>query len=121
MKIALPSRGGMIDGHFGHCENFRLFTVEGNVITSEETLTPPPGCGCKSTVVSDLSRMGVTVMIAGNMGEGAVSKLSANGITVLRGCSGSPRAAVEAYIEGRLADSGKGCSSHEHGHDCHHE
>ena len=121
MKIALPSRGGLIDGHFGHCENFRIFTVEGTSITSEETLVPPPGCGCKSSVVGDLARMGVTVMLAGNMGDGAVGKLMTSGISVIRGCSGSPRTAVEAFIAGKLSDSGKGCSAHAHGHDCHHD
>ena len=121
MKIALPSRGEQIDGHFGHCEHFKIFTTLGNAIEREETLTPPPGCGCKSNVVVDLAKMGVTLMIAGNMGQGAVNKLTGNGITVIRGIEGSPRAAVEAYLAGQLADSGEGCSAHEHGHDCGHE
>ena len=120
MKIALPSRGEMIDGHFGHCEHFKIFTIDGSSITAEERLSPPSGCGCKSTLVVDLAKMGVTLLIAGNMGDGAVSKLHANGIQVIRGIEGSPRAAVEAYLIGKLADSGKGCSAHEHGDECHH-
>jgi len=120
MKIALPARGNQIDGHFGHCEHFKIFTTEGSVITGEDILNPPAGCGCKSSVVGDLARMGVTVMIAGNMGQGAVNKLEAAGISVIRGIEGEPRAAVDAFIAGKLTDSGKGCDSHAHGHDCGH-
>lgn len=121
MKIALPARENQIDGHFGHCEHFKIFTTDGAAIISEEILNPPAGCGCKSSVIGDLARMGVTVMIAGNMGQGAVNKLEASGITVIRGAVGAPRAAVEAYMAGTLADTGIGCSSHAHDHICGHE
>jgi predicted Fe-Mo cluster-binding NifX family protein len=30
MKIALPSRGNLVDSHFGHCEYFTIFTVDDN-------------------------------------------------------------------------------------------
>ena len=74
MKIALPSDGQQVDSHFGHCQCFTVFTVDDeNKIASEETLTPPPGCGCKSNVVPELANMGVSVMLAGNMGGGAVN------------------------------------------------
>lgn len=43
MKIALPSRDGMVDGHFGHCEAFTIYTLdESKNIIEEEKLTPPP-------------------------------------------------------------------------------
>ena len=118
MKIALPARGNLIDGHFGHCEHFKIFTVEGNDIINVDLLDPPSGCGCKSSVVGDLAQMGVSLMIAGNMGQGAVNKLEAAGIRVIRGVEGDPLSAVEKYLAGNLADSGVGCSAHEHGHDC---
>jgi len=120
MKIALPARGNLIDGHFGHCEYFRIYTIEGAAILSEEMLTPPAGCGCKSNVVTQLASMGVTMMIAGNMGQGAVNKLESSGIKVIRGVEGDSRTAVNAFLAGKLTDSGVGCSAHEHGHDCDH-
>ena len=90
MKIALPSKGQQIDGHFGHCESFTVFTVDSNQrITSQETLTPPAGCGCKSSIIPQLADMGVKVMLAGNMGDGAVNLLSSHGISVVRGCAGT--------------------------------
>lgn len=120
MKIALPTRDGRIDDHFGHCESYTIFTVDGDrKITTVESMASPEGCGCKSGVAPVLAARGVTVMLAGNMGQGAVNVLSGNGITVVRGCSGDVRAVAEAYLAGSLADSGDVCRQHgEDDHQC---
>ena len=121
MKIALPSRDNMVDGHFGHCEYFTVVTVNDNKeITAVERVDPPAGCGCKSNIVNTLSDMGVTLMLAGNMGQGAVNVLGSFGIEVIRGCAGNVEAVAKSYIEGTLVDNGVSCASHEHGHSCHH-
>lgn len=119
MKIALPSVNDMVDGHFGHCESFTVFTLdENNRIVNEERLVPPPGCGCKSNIVPQLADLGVKVMLAGNMGQGAVNMLEAHGISVIRGCEGPLRKVVNSWLAGQIADSGLGCSEHGH-HGCH--
>ena len=120
MKIALPSRQDMIDDHFGHCEYFTVFTIDDNSreITAQEILASPEGCGCKSNIAYILSDMGVTVMLAGNMGDGAVNVLKSAGIEVLRGCSGDVREVALTWLKGSLTDSGDSCREHEHG--CHH-
>jgi predicted Fe-Mo cluster-binding NifX family protein len=119
MKIALPSVNDMVDGHFGHCESFTVFTIDENRrIVKEERLAPPPGCGCKSNIVPQLSALGVKVMLAGNMGQGAVNMLEAHGISVVRGCQGPLKKVVESWLAGQIADSGLGCSEHGH-HECH--
>jgi predicted Fe-Mo cluster-binding NifX family protein len=56
-------------------------------------------------------------MLAGNMGQGAVNVLNSVGIEVLKGCSGDVRQVAEAWLSGRLEDSGVACELHEHG--CH--
>jgi len=112
MKIAVPSREGQVDSHFGHCEYFTVFSLNEGKICSEETLTPPPGCGCKSNLVSSLAELNVRVLLAGNMGQGAVNKLNAAGISVIRGCSGNVKQVVEAYAAGTLADAPVVCRDH---------
>ncbi|MEG0774202.1 NifB/NifX family molybdenum-iron cluster-binding protein [Clostridium sp.] len=121
MKIALPSRNNQIDDHFGHCEYFTVFTVDTNTkeILSSDIVNSPAGCGCKSNIASILSEMGVKVMLAGNMGEGAVRVLNNAGIQVLRGCSGEVKTVASKLLNGSLVDSGDSCHAHEHG--CHHE
>ena len=118
MKIALPSKENRIDDHFGHCEYFTVFTVnDNNEIISEEIVDSPVGCGCKSNIAQTLSLMGVKIMLAGNMGEGAVNILSSHGIKVFRGCSGEIKTVIKNYLDGKLIDSGIMC--HEHQHECH--
>ena len=117
MKIALPSCQNEVDGHFGHCESFTVFTIDDKKIQSQETVTPPPGCGCKSNIAATLAQMGVTLMLAGNMGQGAVNVLAGQGIQVVRGCAGDLTTVVENWLAGTLSDSGVACAQHQHG--CH--
>jgi predicted Fe-Mo cluster-binding NifX family protein len=118
MKLALPTQDNIIDSHFGHCEYFTVFTAENKEITHQEIVPSPSGCGCKSNIASVLADLGVTVMLAGNMGDGAVNVLNAAGIEVVRGCSGSVREVALGWLTGTLTDSGVSC--HEHEHDCQH-
>ena len=119
MKIALPTKGNMIDSHFGHCDHFTVFTLnENKEIINEEKVQSPVGCGCKSNIAGTLAGLGVKVMIAGNMGDGAVNVLGNNGIQVVRGCSGNVRSVADKWASGNLTDSGIVCA--EHGHECAH-
>ena len=119
MKIALPTRQNIIDSHFGHCEYYTIFTVDNNTkeIVNEETLASPAGCGCKSNIATTLSEIGVEIMLAGNMGQGAVNVLNNSGIEVLRGCSGDVKTVALNWLNGSVSDSGELCDEHEHG--CH--
>jgi predicted Fe-Mo cluster-binding NifX family protein len=93
-----------------------VFTVENNNILNSEVVQSPEGCGCKSNIVSTLSEMGVSVMLACNMGQGAVNVLSYNGIDVIRGCDGNITDVVNEFINGQINDSGESCHVHEHHH-----
>ena len=115
MKIALPTRDGRIDDHFGHCHHYTIYTVENGMILSTEELPSPEGCGCKSGIAADLQRMGVEVMLAGNMGEGAKNVLQKHNIAVIRGCSGDIETLVQSYLLGFILDSGEGCDHHDCG------
>lgn len=120
MKIAVPTRNGQIDDHFGHCDHYTIFTIEGKEIIGREDLPSPQGCGCKSGIAADLEQMGVEVMLAGSMGDGALNKLAAHGIRAIRGCKGDVEAVVNGFLTGFILDSGIGCASHAEGHECGH-
>lgn len=120
MRIAVPANGNQIDNHFGHCQYFAVFTVDtNNNIISQEKMESPVGCGCKSNIAVDLANSGVTVMLAGGIGDGAVNVLASNGIRVIRGCSGNIKDVVEDFLNGKITDSGETCT--QHGHNCHHQ
>ena len=115
-KIALPTRNGAVDDHFGHCECYTILTLDAQRrIVGRETLPAAEGCGCKSDIAPRLHAMGVTVMLAGNMGDGAKIVLQRNGITVIRGCHGSVGEVAEAYLAGKINDSGDACAHHHEG------
>jgi len=123
MKLAVPTRGNIVDSHFGHCEMYTVFTAENNQIIKTEILPSPQGCGCKSNIAGVLRDIGVSVMLAGNMGDGALNVLSYHGIKVVRGCSGDVQQVAVDYLKGQINDSGEGCHQHEHGgegHVCNH-
>ena len=115
MKIAVPTRDGHVDDHFGHCANYTIFDIMDGKVVGSSKLASPEGCGCKSGIAPVLRQMGVQVMLAGNMGQGAKNVLEAQRIEVIRGCSGDVEALVNEFIEGKVKDDGQVCDHH----DCH--
>ncbi|HKK41890.1 MAG TPA: NifB/NifX family molybdenum-iron cluster-binding protein [Bacteroidales bacterium] len=126
MKIAVPvTSGNLVDGHFGHCESYGVYTIsENNEIENIKKVDSPQGCGCKSDIASVLASDGVSVMLAGGIGGGAINVLNNSGIEVIRGCSGDASEVVSLYLKGMVHDSGNSCnhnhSDHIHGHSCSH-
>ncbi len=118
MKIAVPvTINNQIDEHFGHCESYRVYTIsENNLITHQETIPSPQGCGCKSNIAGVLAALDVKIMLAGGMGDGAVNVLTQYGIQVVRGCSGDATAVVELFIKGGIHDNGISCAQHQQHH-----
>jgi predicted Fe-Mo cluster-binding NifX family protein len=126
MKTAVPvTSDNQIDGHFGHCESYSVFTInEMKEISEKKRVNSPQGCGCKSDIASVLAAEGVTVMLAGGIGGGAINVLNGSGIEVIRGCAGEATDVVKLYLKGLVEDSGSSCHHHEvhhgHGHDHEH-
>lgn len=116
MKIAVPTRDGNVDDHFGHCDYYTIFSInENKEIICKERMDSPEGCGCKSGIAPVLRDMGVEIMLAGNMGEGAKNVLESNSISVVRGCCGNVDVLVEDYLLGKVSDNGELCKNHECG------
>ena len=126
MKIAVPvTKENQIDSHFGHCESYGVFTItEKREIANVESVKSPQGCGCKSDIASVLAADGVSIMLAGGIGVGAINVLNNSGIEVIRGCTGDATEVVKLYLEGLVEDSGNSCHQneehHKEGHQCKH-
>jgi predicted Fe-Mo cluster-binding NifX family protein len=126
MKIAIPvTDNNLIDSHFGHCEFYNVYTItEKGEISETRRVDSPQGCGCKSNIATVLASDGVTVMLAGGIGAGAINVLNNSGVEVIRGCSGNATEVVKLYLKGLVEDSGSSCHQHEvhhqNGHQCNH-
>ncbi len=117
MKIAIPTRDGMVDSHFGHCSYYTIVEVsDNNEIVSTSTLESPEGCGCKSNIANQMQEMGIRLMLAGNIGEGAINKLTSCGIDVIKGCQGDVMKLANDYLAGNIKDNPQVCDHHDCGH-----
>ncbi len=117
MRIAVAREGDMVSEHFGHCEQFVLFDIEGNSIVNTTVVDNPghqPGF-----LPGFLKTKGVEVVIAGGMGPKAVDLFQSLGISTVTGVRGSIREVVDAYVAGRLQGTGEICDHHG-GHECEH-
>jgi len=117
MKIAIPASGTNVESHFGKCNNYAIVSIsEDNKIESISDFDASDSCGCKSNIAEVFINMGVKVMLAGNMGRGAVSSISSQGIELVRGCKGNITNVVNEYLNNNIVDSEEFCLTHDHHH-----
>lgn len=115
MKIAATYENGAIFPHFGHTEQFKLYTVEdGKVISSQVVPTNGSGHGA---LAGFLSAQGVDSLICGGIGGGAQMALAEAGIRLYAGCAGDADQRVEELLAGTLAYAESATCDHHHGED----
>ncbi|MBU8870631.1 MAG: NifB/NifX family molybdenum-iron cluster-binding protein [Gemmatimonadales bacterium] len=110
MKIAIPLTGGKLSAHFGHCQEFAFVDVdsEAGKILETSTLTPPPHePGSFPAWVAD---QGAKLVIAGGMGQRAISLFQSQGLEVVVGSAGgSPEELATAWLKGDLSSGANLC------------
>ena len=83
MKIAVTYENGQVFQHFGHTEQFKIYTVDDeNILSSEIVNTDGTGHGA---LADFLKERGVNVLICGGIGAGAVMALRDAGIQLFPG------------------------------------
>ncbi|MGM0621437.1 MAG: NifB/NifX family molybdenum-iron cluster-binding protein [Bacteroidota bacterium] len=100
-KIAVPANdNSVLDAHFGHCKFFVLAETNGEEITAEETVQPPPHE--PGVLPAWLAENGVTDVLAGGMGNRAIQLFNQNGVNVF---VGAPKLEARELISGFLNNS----------------
>ena len=96
-KIAIPIAGDRLFPSFGQATEFAIFHIQNQQIIKKEILHPPPRA---PDVFPDwLHDLGVSVIIAGNMGSRAMENFKAKGTTVITGSSTtSPDELVQQHL-----------------------
>ena len=103
MRIAIPTAGGRLSAHFGHCETFALIDAdpETKTIVGKEMAPAPehqPGL-----LPRWLAERGANVIIAGGMGMRAQNLFSEQNIKVVVGAPAEdPETIVNDYLSGNL-------------------
>ncbi|OFV67885.1 MAG: dinitrogenase iron-molybdenum cofactor biosynthesis protein [Candidatus Syntrophoarchaeum caldarius] len=109
MKICVTSTGSdldaQVDPRFGRCQYFMIIDPD----TMEFEAIPNEGIGASSgagiQAAQTVANRGVDVLISGNVGPNAFQTLTAAGVRVLTGASGTIRDAIEMYRAGKLSET----------------
>ena len=109
MKICVTSTGPSLDApvdpRFGRCQYFVIVDSE----TMEYEAMPNPSVGASGgagiQAAQTVAGKGVGAVVTGNLGPNAVQTLTAAGITMVTGASGTVRDAVEQYKSGGLSQT----------------
>jgi ATPases involved in chromosome partitioning len=114
MKIGIATEENNVSSHFGKCEYFTIAEIENSRIISKEVISTEGNQ--HGLLPGFLASHGVSIVIAGGMGEGARQKLEENNIQILSGVSGNIDEVINLYLTGNLKSQNTGCSGHEHSH-----
>ncbi|MBQ9749732.1 MAG: dinitrogenase iron-molybdenum cofactor biosynthesis protein [Clostridia bacterium] len=115
MKIAVTHENGQIFQHFGHTEQFKVYTVENGKVT-DTTVVDTNGQG-HGALAGLLKTIGTDAIICGGIGGGAQMALAEAGIKLFGGVSGSCDESIEALLADKLGyDPNVKCDHHDHEH-----
>lgn len=119
LRIVFPTNNLVtIESHFGHCENFKIFTVKDGKISDVEIIKAPPHQ--PGLLPKFLGELNVNTIITGGMGQRAIDLFKEQNIEVLLGASGPIKEVLDIYLNGDLYSTGSPCvHDHEHEHHNH--
>jgi len=107
MKLAITAAGddlqAPLDPRFGRAARFILYdteTKEFDVVDNAQNLNAPQGAGVQSA--ETVSRLGAECLLTGHCGPKAFRTLTAAGIRIYTGLSGSVADAIHRYESGQL-------------------
>lgn len=111
MKAAItaskPTLDAEVDPRFGRCAYFVIVDTETMEFEAIENPNVALGGGAGIQSGQLLAARDVKVVLTGNCGPNAHATLSAAGIGVILGCSGTVRDAVERFKAGQLNTAGE--------------
>ncbi len=115
MKIAVTYENGQIFQHFGHTEQFKIYTIDdGKIVSAKVVDTNGSGHGA---LAGFLTAQNVSVLICGGIGSGAQMALTNAGIKLFGGVNGSCDEAVRALLSDNLGyNPNVRCDHHGHEH-----
>ncbi len=110
MKVVITSTGENLDANvdqrFGRCKYFLIVDADSmkfEVLPNEDAMGYG-GVGVQAA--QTIAKTGAEIVVTGSVGPNAFQTLSAAGIKVFTGASGSIKESVEKYKKGELKETG---------------
>jgi len=106
MKIGVSSTGENLDANvdqrFGRCKYFLIVDTESMEfeVLSNENAMASGGAGIQAA--QTIAKTGAEVVVTGNVGPNAFQTLSAAGMKIFTGASGTIKESIEKYKKGEL-------------------
>lgn len=118
-KICVTSTGSspndLVDPRFGRCAYFMIAENPMTAFKAVENDARGLGNGAGIQAAQTLARLGVEVLLTGDVGPNAFRVLSAASIRVFRAGNVSVRQAVAAYLDGQLQEISAPTTLGQHG------
>lgn len=110
MKICVSAESNSLDApidpRFGRCPYFVIVDSENMQFEAIQNMAFAAVGGAGIQAAQTIASKGVEVLITGNVGPNAFQALSAAGIKIVTGASGTVREIVEKYKRGELSETG---------------
>lgn len=114
-KVAVTYEDGEVYQHFGHTKTFKIYHIQENAVVSSSVVSS--GSYGHGSLATFLAQMGVSVLICGGIGGGAVNALSNENIQIYAGAEGNADQCVADFLAGKVEPNAHAnCSHHEHDH-----
>jgi predicted Fe-Mo cluster-binding NifX family protein len=109
MKICISAAAdtldAQIDPRFGRCPYFVIVDSENMQFDAISNMASGATGGAGIQAAQTIASKSVKVLITGNVGPNAFQSLSAAGIKIVTGASGTIREAIEKYKRGELRET----------------
>ncbi len=106
MKIAITSIGSEIeskvDSRFGRCDYFFIYDTETEKTESIKNEGSGAMGGAGVISAQTIINRGIDILITGNVGPNAFHTLTAGGVKIYGGATGTVREAIKKYEKGEL-------------------
>ena len=115
MKLAVTYEDGRVFQHFGKTKQFKIYDIaDGKVGFSMVVSAGGSGHGA---LAGFLRMLGISVVLCGGIGPGAVQALQSLDITPIAGVTGDADQAAEDFAAGKLTENTEALCAHRPGAD----
>lgn len=125
MKVAIPLEDGVVSMHFGCSQQSAIVEADSAGVVGNDYAVVEAPEGGHDLLAGWLQGHGVTMVILGGIGTGAVQRLNLSGIEA-GAFPDAPLAAIRSWMQGELTGRGSncscgahqgGCGDHDHNHE----